>query len=257
MTELPGQKQLPDQIIPDSIIKKMKIRQVTENWFTGPEETSPGNTTYDLFDEFGNRIERMHINYYYHKFITNYAYDYKKGRIIVREAYYDWSPNKQKHKGDTVLKKSVSKYFLATRKSINAKPNGIDTFSQKLLYNTEGKVVQQTDSIKFGYATTYLAYNNNGQLTERRLFISRFSEPPQLEQIDSLFYLPGSPLISKEINYYDIRNNERQVIYDRVIERNYKYNESGLLIEKEILEKYLSLNRPFKPTIYKYDYKFF
>lgn len=257
MSELPGQEQFPNQITPDSVVKKLKIRQVTENWFTSSSETVPSNTTCDLFDEFGNRIQRMHINYLYHKFINNYLYDYKKGVIIDRQEYYDWNPNREKNKGDTVIKKSVHQYFITTNKSTKVKPSGIDKFSKKYSYNAEGKIIQQIDSIKFGYETTYFTYDNNGQLNERRRFISRFSEKAHLESIDSLFYNSNSLIISKEINYYNIRNNESQIVYDRVVERKYKYNELGLLIEKEILEKYLSLNGASKPTIYRYDYEFF
>ena len=257
MHETLGQAQLPRQITPDSIVKKLHIRQVTENWFTGVGDDHPANTTYELFDESGNRIQRVHINYFYHKFINNYSYDRKKGVVVDKEEYYDWNPYREKNKGDTVLKKSRHKYPVAAKKDAKSKAAGINEFSSGRIYDTEGKLIQQTDSIKFMYETTYYTYNNNGQLNEKKQFISRFSEKPQLNRIDSFFYNTNSTLISKEINYFDIKTTGDKIIYDRVVERRYTYNVQGLVIEKEVEEKYLSLNRSSKPSFYKYEYRFF
>ena len=255
ITDSFGQEQPAKPILIDSIVKKFKIRQVTENWFTSLGMTKPSNTTYDIYDELGNRLQRVHINYFYHKFISTYFLNLKKGILIEKQEYFDWNPYREKNKGDTIIKRTVRKYSNAEKKK--NKKSGIDKFLRKLTFDNEGKVIEQTDSIKFGYAITSFTYDMEKRLIERKIFISRFSEKRQLESIDSLFYIPNTNLISNEISYYGIRNNEDQIIKDRFIERRNRYNESGLLIEREISENYLSLNKPSQPTIYKYEYSYF
>jgi len=234
-----GQNNLATHIISDSVVQKMKIKKVTENWFTNPGEAKPANTTYEQFDEKGNRILRVHINYFYHKFIHKYSYDYKRGIIADNQEYYDWNPYREKNRDDTILKKSVTKFYISTKQNIKTKPGGLNRFATTLSHDSSGNVFQQTDSIKFGYKTIYFVYGANGLLCERKCFISRHSEKPQLVSIDSLFYIPNSLSLSKEISYYGIEKDEHQFKYNRAVQTTYKYNDAGLIIEKAILEKYL------------------
>ena len=246
----------PGQIIADSVVKKMKIRQVTENWFTNLNETKPANTTYEIFDSAGNRLQRVHINYFYHKFVNNYSYNYKKGIIIEQQEYFDWNPYREKNKGDTILKRSTHKYAITAKNKKNSR-GGIDRFTPRLLYDTAGKLVQRTDSIKFGYQTTHFSYNDNGQLIERKISVSRFSATPRLESIDSLFYVGNTHLVNKEISYYNIKENGGQLIYDRMVETRYSYNEYGLPDSKEVFDRYLTIDNKTGPSKFKYHYSFF
>ena len=84
ITDSFGQEQPAKPILIDSIVKKFKIRQVTENWFTSLGMTKPSNTTYDIYDELGNRLQRVHINYFYHKFISTYFLNLKACRRQCR-----------------------------------------------------------------------------------------------------------------------------------------------------------------------------
>jgi hypothetical protein len=257
ITTLFGQTNLAPGIISDSLIQKMKIREVTENWFTSTNWLNPANTSYEQFNENGNRILRVHINYFYHKFVNHYLYDYKKGVIIDQQEYYDWNPYREKRKGDTLVKKSINKYYISTKQNIKTKPNGSDRFTTSTSYDSSGQITQQIDSIKFGYSITNFTFDNYGRLTERKNYVTRNSEKPRLVRIDSLFYHTNSYLISKETIYYSIRQINEQNIYDRVVQTSYKYNDVGLIIEKENLEQYLSLNNSPTPTIHKYEYKFY
>jgi hypothetical protein len=252
-----GQDKLRDNFVSDSLIRKLKIKQVTENWFHDSLQISPANTTIEKYNEFGQKTQRIHINYFYHKFIDNYEYNQKKNLIIKTQYYYDWNPYREKHKGDTIINKTVSKFDINYGRKLKTKSSRLEEFLPKFTFDDKGRLTKRIDTIKFGYNITYNTYDNKDNLIERKLYISRNSEKPYLYSVDSLYFNLNGKLI-KETNFYDIKMNEDIWTFDREVITTYTYLQEGLILKKTKVEKYQSLkDRDFKPTTYRYEYEFY
>jgi hypothetical protein len=257
VSNLLGQDKLRDNIVIDSLVRTLKIKQVTENWFHDSIQISPANTTIEKYNEVGQKTQRIHINYFYHKFVDNYEYNQKKNVIVKTQYYYDWNPYREKHKGDTILKKTVSKYDINSGRKLKTKPSRLEEFQPILTFDDKGRLTKRIDTIKFGYNITYYTYDKRDDLLERKLYITRNSDKPSLYSVDSLYFDLNRKLI-KETNYYDIKINEDKWTFNREFVTTYTYTQEGLILKKSKLEKYQSLrDRYFKPTIYRYEYEFY
>ncbi|MBL0054578.1 MAG: hypothetical protein IPP31_00010 [Chitinophagaceae bacterium] len=138
-----GQDKLRDNIVSDSLIKKLKIKQVTENWFHDSVQISPANTTIEKYNKLGQKTQRVHINYFYHKFIDDYEFNLKKNIIIKTQRYYDWNPYRESRKVDTVVKKTVSKYEINSRRRLKTKPSRLEEFQPRLIFDNYGRVTKK------------------------------------------------------------------------------------------------------------------
>ena len=255
-----GQTKLKDNFVADSTILILKIKQVTQNWFTSdkPNQT-PSQTTAEIFDTTGKITKRIYINYTYHKFVSDFTYDERKNVIKVKEKYFDWNPYRVKHKNDTVLKTSTEKYNLKTKVDVDFKQSGFSHFPTKLIRDSLGRIIQSTDTIKCGYELTHYQYNNKGNLIEIKHFVTRHSETPELFAIDSFACDINGQKI-KEINYFDFKKNDGIEKHDREVVTIFQYNDMGLLKEKLITTKYLSLKESYSnpnSSLYKYEYSFY
>jgi hypothetical protein len=252
-----GQDKLRDNIVSDSLVRTLKIKQVTENWFHDSVQISPANTTIEKYNEFGQKTQRIHINYFYHKFVNKYEYNQKKNLIVKTQYYYDWNPYREKHKGDTILKKTVSKYDINSGRKLKTKPSRLEEFQPRLTFDDKGRLTKRIDTIKFGYNITHYTYDKKDNLLERKLYISRNSEKPYLYSVDSLHFNLNGKLI-QETNFYDIKMNEDKWTFDREVITTYTYTKEGLILKKNKAEKDQSLkDRDFKPTAYRYEYEFY
>ncbi len=257
VSNLFGQGKFRDNIVSDSLIRKLKIKQVTENWFHDSVQISPANTTIEKYNEFGQKTQRVHINYFYHKFIDDYEFNLKKNTIIMTQHYYDWNPYRESRKLDTIVKKTVSKYDINSGRKLKTKPSRLEEFQPRLTFDNYGRVTKRIDTVKFGYNITYYTYDKKDNLVEKKLYTSHHSEKPYLYSVDSLHYNLNGQL-TKESNYYDIKMNEDKWEFDREVITTYSYTQDGLILEKTNVTKYQSLkNRDFKPTVYRYEYEFY
>lgn len=252
-----GQTKLKDNLVSDSTIFKLNIKQITENGFGNINAPNPYWATFETFDTIGRITQRTSINYAYHKFVYDFKYNNRGNEILVTEKYYDWSPYREKNKNDTILKTSTEKYNLKTKKAKDFKPIRFSQFQTKLTMDSIGRVIQSTDTIKCGYKKTYFQYDDKGNLIEIKHFVTRHSEKPELFAIDSLSYdIKGKKI--KEVNYFGFKTNDGIEKHDREVETIFQYNDQGLLKEKLITTKYLSL-KDSKPdsTLYRYEYSFY
>jgi hypothetical protein len=262
VSNLFGQDKLIANIVNDSLIQKLKIKQVTENWFHDSLKTSPTNTTIERYNEFGQKTKRIHINYFYHKFIDDYEYNLKKNVVIKTQHYYDWNPYREKRKGDTIVKKTVSKYYIDTKMNIKYRPSIRSRVLQTVLTHDSlnrliEEKIEKADSVKFGNSIIKYAYDNRNNIIERKHYITHYPNPPYLSLVDSLHCSFNGQLV-KETHYYDIKMNEDKWEFDRIVVTTYIYNQHGLILEKTNVTKHQSLkNREFKPTVYRYEYDFF
>jgi len=168
VSNLFGQDKLSDNIVSDSLIRIHRIKQVTENWFHDSLKTSPSNTTIEKYNEIGQKIQRIHINYLYHKFIDDYEYNLKKNAIIKTQYYYDWNPNREQRKEDTIVKKTVSKYDINSGRNIKTKPSRLDLFQPRLTFDNYGRITERIDTVKCGYNITYYTYDKNDKIVGRK-----------------------------------------------------------------------------------------
>jgi hypothetical protein len=258
VSNLFGQDKLSDNIVSDSLIRMHRIKQVTENcWFHDSLKSSLANTTIEKYNEFGQKTQRTQINYLYHKFIDNYQYNQKKNVIIKTQLYYDWNPYREKRKGDTIVKKTVSKYDIDSGINIKTKPSRLDIFQPRLTFDNYGRITERIDTVKCGYNITYYTYDKTDKIVERKHYTSHHSEKPYLCAVDSFHYNLKGQLV-QEINYYDIKVNEDKWECDREVDTTYIYTQNGLILEKTNVTKYQSLkNIDFKPTVYRYEYEFY
>ncbi|WP_338792578.1 hypothetical protein [Bernardetia sp. MNP-M8] len=252
-----GQDKLNDNIISDALIKKFKIKQITEDWFTDSLKALPTNTNIEKYNEIGQKTQEVNINYTYHKFINDYKYKLKKGLIIKVQHYYDWNPYRTKRKGDTIVKKTVSKYSISSKMKLKIKASRFENFQVKETFDNYGRITEKIDTVKCGYNITNYTYNRNNKLVERKYYSTHHSESPSLYAVDSLHYNLDGQLI-KEASYYDIKMTEDKWVCDREVIRIYSYNQYGLIMKKNTWKIYNSLNKKeLKPTIYRYEYDFY
>lgn len=257
VSNLFGQDNLRDNIVSDLLIRNLKIKQVTENWFHDSLQISPANTTIEKYNEIGQRIKRIHINHFYHKFVDDFEYNLKKNSIIKTQHYYDWNPYREIQKGDTIVKKTVFKYDINSGRNLKTKPSRLEKFQPKLTFDNYGRITERIDTIKFGYHITHYNYDINAKVVERKHYRSRHSKKPDMYSIDSLHYnLKGQ--LEKETNYYDIKEDEDKWEFDREVVKTFSYTQNGLILEMIKLQKHQSLkNRDLKPTVYRYEYEFY
>lgn len=256
-----GQTKLKDNFVNDSTILLLKIKQVTQNWFTNDKPNQiPSQTTTEIFDTTGKITKRIYTNYTYHKFVSDFTYDERKNVVKVKEKYFDWNPYREKHKNDTILKTSTKKYNLKTKVDADFKQSRFNHFQPKLIRDSLGRIIQRIDTIEFGYELTHYQYNHKGNLIEIKHFVTRDSETPELFAIDSFAYDINGRKI-KEINYFDFKTKDGIEKHDREVVTLFQYNDMGLLTEKLITRKYLSLKEEehFNPNsnLYKYEYSFY
>jgi hypothetical protein len=257
-----GQTKLKSNFVDDSTILLVKIKQVTQNWFTNDKPNQiPSQTTIEMFDTTGKITKRIYTNNTYHKFVSDFTYDERKNVVKVKEKYFDWNPYREKHKNDTILKTSTEKYNLKTKVDDNFKQSRFNHFQTKLIRDSLGRIIQSTDTIElFGYKLTHYQYNNNGNLIEIKHFVIRHSETPELFAIDSFAYDINGQKI-KEINCFDFKKKDGIEQHDKEVVTLFQYNDMGLLTEKLITTKYLSLKEEphFNPNsnLYKYEYSFY
>jgi hypothetical protein len=242
-------------LVSDSVIAKFKIKQITENGFGNTSDLNPYWTTFETFDSTGRITQRTSINYAYHKFVHDFRYN-TEDEITITEKYYDWNPNR-KNKNDTILKTSDEKYNLKTKEGKELKPVGPGQFQAKKIMDSIGRVIQRTDTIKFGYSITYYQYNGKGDLVEIKRYDTRNSEKPGLVAIDRFVYDAGGHKI-KEVNYSGFKTKDGIEKHDKEVETLFYYNDLGLLKQKLIATKYLSLkNSGSNSVMYKYEYSFY
>jgi hypothetical protein len=257
VSNLFGQNKLRENIVSDSIIRNIKIKQVTENWFHDSLKTSPANTAIEKYNEFGQKTQRILINYFYYKFIENYEYNQKKNVIIKTQHYYDWDPYREKRKGDTIVKKTITKYDFYSGRKIKTKPSPLEEFQPRLSFDSNNRITERIDTIKFGYNITYYTYDKNNKVIERKRYTSRHAKHPYLFAVDSLHYNLNGQLV-RETNYYDLKITEDKWVFDREVITTYNYYQNGLIQEKTSVTKYQSLNnRDCKPTVYRYEYEYY
>jgi hypothetical protein len=257
VSNLLGQDKLIDNIVSDSLIRKLKIKQVTEKWFYDSLQRTPANTSIEKFNENGQKTQRIHINYSYHKFIDNYEYNLKKNIIVKTQNYYDWSPIIEKRMRDTIVKKSVTKYDINSGRRLKTKPSSFEKFQPKLTFDNYGRVTDRIDTIKCGYNITYYAYGANNKVIERKHYRSHHSENPYLFAVDSLYYNLNGQLV-RVTNYYEITMDDGKWEFNIEVVTKYSYYGNGLVQEKSNRTNYKSLNnRDYKTTVYRYEYEFY
>lgn len=262
VSNLFGQDKLRENIASDSLIRKLKIKQVTENWFHDSLQKSPATTTIEKYNEIGQKTQRVHINYPYLKFIDDYEYNLKKNTIIKTQHYYDWNHNREEQKGDTIVKKTVSKYDIDSKTNIKYKPSSRSGILQTILtHDSLGRLVEEkierADSVKFGNSIIKYSYDNHNNIVERKHYKTQYPKPPYLFSVDSLYYNSNGQLV-KETNCYDIKIDEDKWLFEREVVTTFSYYQNGLIKEKTNVEKYQSLNkRDFKPSVYRYEYEFY
>lgn len=251
-----GQIILDDNMLSDSLIKKHKIKQVTENWFHDSITTSPENTTIEKYNEIGQRTQRITINYFYHKYIDDYTYNLKKYIVTKTQYYYDWNPYREKKRGDTIVEKTVLKYDISTRRNLKIKPNILDKFQPRFTFDNFGRIAERIDTVKCGYISSFYTYDENGRVIERKYYELHHSENPYLFAIDSLHYNNSGQLI-KQVNL-EIRMNGDKWDVEREVIETYIYNEKKLLSEKTRSHRYLLLqDSEHIPTVFRYSYEFY
>lgn len=248
------QSQLIDNLVADSTIFKFRIKQVTENGWGSIQTPKPYWTTIEKYDTIGRLNQRVSINYAYWKFVYDFIYDNNKLlKVITR--YYDWNPYIEKSKNDTILKTSEKRYSFDKKKKKKQDP--FDDFQTKLSIDSVGRIVKSIDTIKCGYSIVYYKYNENGNLTERKYYITRHDDPPELFEIDSLVYNTKKQKI-KETHYLDFTEINGTAKHQREGETIYTYDNLGLLKERLNTTKYLSLKDSTPSlTMYKYEYEFY
>jgi len=247
-TDVFGQTKLKDNLVDDSTILKLKIKRVTENWYTDIQNANPSQTTIEVFDTTGNITQRTHINYTYHKFVSDFIYNEKKGKIKVVEKYYDWNPYREKNKNDTILKTTIEKYNLSTKENVDFKRNTLNQFHTKVLSDSLGRIIQSTDTIKCGYQISYYQYDDKSNLVKMKSYIIHHSERPELSVAISFYYDTKGRKI-KEVKHFDFKKIDVEEKNGGEEITEYQYNEFGLIKEKVILKS--------DKTIYKYDYLFY
>ena len=221
-----GQDKLSDNIISDSLIRNQKT-------------------------------QRTHINYFYHKFIDNYEYNQNKNEIVETQYYYDWNPYRERRKGDTIVKKTTTKYNFDNRRKIKTKLSPFERFQPRLTFDNTNRLTERIDTIKCGYNITYFTYDKNNKVIERKHYTSHHLENPYLFAVDSLHYNLNGQLV-KETNFYDIKITEDKWVFDREVLTTFSYYQNGLIQEKTNVTKYESQkNRNFKPIFYRYEYEFY
>jgi hypothetical protein len=257
VSNLLGQDNLRDNIVNDSLIRVHRIKQVTENWYQDSLKKSPLNTTIEKYNESARKTQKIHINYFYHKFINDYEYNLKKNEIIKTQYCYDWNPYRERRKGDTILEKTVSKYDINTKRNLKTRHSQLEEFRPKETFDNNGRITERIDTTKLGYEIKIYNYDENGKVVERKYYRSHHSNKPFLHAVDSLQYNSIGQLI-KETNYYEIKEADDKWEFNREVIKTYSYTKNGLIAEKTELTKYQSLkNRDFIPTVYSYEYEFY
>lgn len=252
-----GQNKLRDNIVSDSLIRKFKIKQVTENWFHDSLKTPPANTTVEKYNEFGQKTQRIYINYLYHKFIDKYDYNKKKNLIIKTELFYDWNPYRKKRNGDTIVEKTVTKYYFNSRRKRNTKPSRLVEFHPKFTFDKNNRIIERIDTIKCGYNITTFTFDKNNHVIERKYYKTHHSETPNLFAIDSLQYNINGQLV-RETNYYDIKMDKDKWKFNREVVKTYTYYQNGLVKEKVSITKHHKLSDSnFTETVSRYKYEFY
>ncbi|MEI9809928.1 MAG: hypothetical protein WDO16_19800 [Bacteroidota bacterium] len=256
-SDLFGQTKLKDNLVADSVILKLKVKQITENGFGNINDQNPYWATFEAFDTTGRIIKRTFINYGYHKFVYDFKYNTRKNEIIVTEKYFDWGSHREKNKNDTTVKTSTEKYNLRTKGYKDFKSSGFKEFQAILTKDISGRLIQSKDTIKFGYQITYYQYDDKNHLVERKRLITRQSGNPELFSLDSLTYNSKGQR-TKEVNYFDFKIENGITKHDREVETIFNYENNGLLKERLITTKYLSFKKS-KPgtTIFRYEYLFY
>lgn len=252
-----AQNELREPLVDDSLILKHRIQQVTENWFHNSLQESPANTTTELYNEAGQRTQRIYINYTYHKFVDHFEYNEKKHVIIQKQHYHDWNPHREKRKGDTLVKKKVFTYDLSSKRNVKAKNGSLDTFEPILTFDRMARITTRKDTVKCGYNITHYSYDKNNRVVERIHYTTRHDEPPKLVSIDSLQYNPEGRLV-KEINYHSPSTSENNRSFDREVITIFRYFPNGLLEEKTIQKIYnTQTDAGLISSVYKYSYTFY
>ena len=117
-----------------------------------------------------------------------------------------------------------------------------------------GRVIQSVDTIKCGKQITDYTFEINGKVVEKRSYIACDNNQPRIVAIDSLKYNELGQLI-EEVNYSGFKKQDTTSTHNREVKTTFTYNEMGLLTEKIVITKYLSLkNNDPNPLVYKYEY---
>lgn len=253
-----GQDKLKDKLVSDSLINKLGIKSVTENWYTKDTATKPANTSYELYNQSGYLTKAVDVNHSYHKAIRDFHYNFKKRIVIKKQIFYDYNHNQSENKADTILKKSKEKFDIATGINKKSKQTRNSKFQQIYTYDTRGRILQSKDTIKCGYKIINYSYdNNNEKINERKHFITHHEEAPTLKSIDSLFY-NNKGLLTKEIKYFDFKKPGTKLTHGREKQTELVYNKFGLIQEKKITNIYLRLRTTdSNSSFYKYEYEFY
>lgn len=259
VSDLFGQDKLNENIVSDTLLKKLKIKKVIENWYVDSFQVSPANTNIEIYNEQGLKTQGVYINHFYHKFVENYSYNLRRGIVVMKRNYFDWNPYREKRKGDTILKKSVLKYDIITKRNKKTKLGKLEEFKPEQTYDRNGRLIIRIDSTKFGYSTTTFDYRTDNKIVERKQYIIRLSRDTLLNSVDSLYYNINGQKI-KEINYYDFKLQQGIWKHGREVITTFSYMNDGLILSKTKETKFLMLTQKDtipNVTIYKYEYEFY
>lgn len=259
-SSLLAQRILVGTMIHDSLVRKLRIKQVTKNWYSAQEER-PSNTTIEFYNQAGYRTKRIFINHLYYKFIHDYIYNFKRDVLKVKEYYFDWNPHREKRKGDTILKKKTYKYGIQLKRKLGTKPNVIEEFKSKKRIDKKGRLIELIDSVKFGYRITQFQYDERERVssTEIKIHLLQLSRDTILYSRHN-FHYNSKGFVSKELNYFDFKLENGMWRHSGEENMDYIYSNEGLVLEatrenrNSVGEKYENLPIVSK---FKYSYEFY
>lgn len=252
-----GQNPFPRTILVDSLVRNYKIKQVTEHWFLDTLKSSSANTTIENYNSIGQITDRIYINYLHHKFVDSYTYHPLKKEVTEIRVFYNWNHHIEKRKGDTIVKKTVTTYDMITGNIAHSKSSLFESYVPKFNYDTNGRIVMRTDTLKLGHLFTYYSYNNKGKVLERKQYTKHPNKEMRLNLVDSFFYNEQG-LLTKELSFGDIETVGETWNFGNISSSTMRYYPNGLLAEKRCLSQYPKVHHSENtPTVYRYEYVFY
>ncbi len=248
-----GQWAFGENLVSDSTVLRHAIKKVVQIGYGDTHRDTPYWTTEEIFDDSGRIIQRTSINHSHHKFVQKVNYHKKNNSLKITTLYYDWSSSKNEPRNDTTCRKTRGRYKKVDNRIIL---KGLP-YSQNPIRTTidsMGRVIQSVDTIKCGKQITDYTFDITGNVVEKRYHITRHNDEPRIVAIDSLKYNELGQLI-EEVNYSGFKKQNPTSTHNREVNTTFTYNEMGLLAEKVVITKYLTLeNTDPNPLVYQYEY---
>ena len=162
------------------------------------------------------------------------------------------STGKEWNQGDTITKKSSHKYALNGEPLKKSKVKGPEDYPPRYEYDSIGRIITKIDTTKFGHNYAHYEYDRRGNLRLIRNFFEMFSREPVLTNIDSIFYNK-----KKQVTRYAQYTNFDKTTGEpgHTAETINQYDENGLLIERIVFTRYLTL-RDSKGNFTKWTYEY-